>query len=59
MDGGDTPTLEEALKQLGLDTLVEIFTREQVDYDSLVRIHYCISYACEHPVHVLQRVFCL
>ena len=34
---GATPTVEEALKQLGLETLIDLFKREQIDYESLVR----------------------
>ena len=39
-DEPDAPSLslEEALRQLGLETLTEAFHKEQVDYDSLVSI---------------------
>lgn len=35
---GNTATMEEVLAQLGLESLIETFRNEQVDYDSLVRI---------------------
>lgn len=33
---GSTPTIEEALQQLGLDSLAQLFQREQIDYESLL-----------------------
>ncbi len=35
----ETPTLEKALTQLGLERLTDKFNSEQVDYDSLVSVH--------------------
>ena len=35
------PTLEEALAQLGLTNLTEVFQKEQIDFDSLVSVKYC------------------
>ena len=36
------PSLEGVLAQLGLSDLLATFTREQVDFDSLVRTYACV-----------------
>ena len=33
-----TPTIEEALNQLGLEAHTEVFKKEQIDYESLVSL---------------------